>query len=66
MLLSENVEKRRQMEIQAREEAEKKFRETLSKLDEEYVRERSEVKQRSEENMEEAIKYVTRSLLTTR
>jgi len=66
MLLSENVEKRRQLEIQIREEVEKEFRETLAKLEEDYVGERGEVKQRSEEHMEEAIKYLVRSLLATR
>ena len=65
-LLSENVEKRRLLEIQIREEVEKEFRGTLAKLEEDYVRERSDVKQRSEEHMEEAVKYLVRSLLTTR
>lgn len=66
ILLSENVEKRRLLEIQIRDEVEKEFRETLAKLEEDYVRERSEVKQRSEEHMEEAIKFLVRSLQTTR
>jgi len=66
MLLSENVEKRRQLEIQIREEVEKEFRETLAKLEEDYVRERGSVKQRSEGHMEEAVRYLVRSLLATR
>jgi len=66
MLLSENVEKRRQLEIQIRDEVEKEFRETLAKLEEDYVSERSKVKQRSEEHMEEAVRYLVRSLLATR
>jgi vacuolar-type H+-ATPase subunit H len=66
MLLSENVEKRRQLEIQVREINEKEFRETRAKLEEDYVRERSVVKQRSEEHMEEVVRFLVRSLLTTR
>jgi vacuolar-type H+-ATPase subunit H len=65
-LLSESVEKRRQLEIQIREEVEKEFRGTLAKLEEDYVRERSDVKQRSETHMEEAVRYLVHGLLTTR